>query len=230
MPETCSVCYVVEVAESGTVCPACRKKRDDKHKQDRTDRKALIKKVWSGERTNWDQIRPPKRFYNATWDTVPQQLQQQIKPFLDGDVDLLTLAGPAGVGKSWTAWAVLSAFFVDHGGWNGPRFINWFDLNETAQGSRRYGDTGEACLEYLNKLATCELLVIDEFATAKPYEAEFMAVMSVIHSRFDNCRPTILITTKSETELIASLGEATVSRINSGIVVKLTGRDRRLHM
>ena len=72
--------------------------------------------------------------------------------------------------------------------------------------------------------------MIDEFATAKPYEAEFMAVMSVIHSRFDNCRPTILITTKSETELIASLGEATVSRINSGIVVKMTGRDRRLHM
>jgi DNA replication protein DnaC len=81
----------------------------------------------------------------------------------------------------------------------------------------------------LNKLARAELVVIDEFATARPYEAEFMGVMGVIHSRFDNGRSMILITTRSEQELLASVGEAMASRINSGIVIKMQGRDRRLH-
>lgn len=219
--EKCSVCYKVEVSSDGAICPACRQRH-------RNDRKELIRRTWNGERTKWEQVRPPRRFWGALWDTLTAALQRQIMPFIDCDADLLTLAGPAGAGKSWSAWATVSAFLVDHLGWNGPQYINWFDLNAVARDSRLFGDTGEACRDYLGKLATCELLVIDEFATARPYEAEFMAVMSVIHSRFDNCRPTILITTKSEIELTAILGEATVSRINSGIVVKMQGRDKRI--
>ena len=221
MSEKCQDCNKVEVPNSYTICPACRKKRRD-------DRKALIKKAWSGEQTKWDNIRPPKRFWDATWDTLTATLQQQIMPLIDGNMDLLTFSGPAGAGKSWAAWATVSAFLVDHAGWDGPNYINWYDLNEIARDSRLYGNTGEANRDCLNKLAKCDLLVIDEFATAKPYEAEFMSVMSVIHARFDNCRPTILITTKNDAEMVASVGEAMVSRINSGIIIKMQGRDRRL--
>jgi DNA replication protein DnaC len=221
MTEKCSVCYKTEVLAPCVICAACRQQRRD-------DRKSLIKKTWNGEETKWDKLRPPKRFWGATWDTLTASLQQKIKPLIDEDMELLTLVGPAGAGKSWAAWATVSAFLVDHTGWNGPRYITWFDLNEAARNSRLYGDTGEANRDYLHTLATCDLLVIDEFATAKPYEAEFMAVMAVIHARFDNCRPTILITTKSEAELMASVGEAMVSRINSGIIIKMQGKDRRL--
>ena len=141
-----------------------------------------------------------------------------------------------GAGKTWTAWAATGVFLMDHNetyyhnhDYHGNHFFtNWYAINQAARDSRVFGDTGEANREWVNRLAVCELLVIDEFATARPYEAEFMGVMSVIHSRFDNGSPTILITTKSDQESWASVGEAMVSRINSGIVVRMQGRDRRL--
>ena len=55
-----------------------------------------------------------------------------------------------------------------------------------------------------------------------------MAVLGIIAHRFQDDRRTILTTTKSEAELIEFVGGAMVSRINSGIVVRMQGQDRRL--
>ena len=38
----------------------------------------LIKKTWSGERTHWDQLRPPKKFWGATWDTLQPHYSNRL--------------------------------------------------------------------------------------------------------------------------------------------------------
>ncbi len=215
------------IAEPGTCfCLACQKKIHDA-------RVVALGKAWNGDSDGWRDISPPKKYFGATWATLSATLQKQIMPFVEGTADLLTFVGPPGTGKSWTSWATAGVFLVDHPQWykNTRRehiFTNWYAINEAARDSRLFGEAGASSREWMDKLAMAELVVIDEFATARPYEAEFMGVMGVIHNRFDNGRPTILITTKSNQELTESLGEAMVSRINSGIVVRMQGRDRRI--
>jgi DNA replication protein DnaC len=200
------------------------------------ERIATIEKVWSGEEMKWNNLRPPKKYYGAVWDSLSPALQKQIVPFVNGVADLLTFIGCPGAGKTWAAWATVGVFlvnhtetyFFNHDFYSNHFFTNWYSINEAARDSRLFGEEGEGNRGWLNRMAAAELLVIDEFATARPYEAEFMSVMRVIHHRFDNSKPTILITTKSEQELTEILGEAMVSRINSGIVIRMQGRDRRL--
>ena len=54
-----------------------------------------------------------------------------------------------------------------------------------------------------------------------------MTVLGIISHRFSQDRQTILTTTKSEAELTELVGGAMVSRINSGTVIKMQGKDRR---
>ena len=232
MSECHGSCCSKPVVPGTQFCPECQKEYDNSLKEMHQRRIATLEKAWNGEAADWKDISPPKKYYGAMWNTLSSPLQRQIRPFIDGDMDLLTFIGCPGAGKTWAAWATVGVFLVDHDQYRDSQcrkhiYTNWYILNEAARDSRLFGETGEMNREFLNKLKVCELLVIDEFATAKPYEAEFMAVMAVIHSSFDNCQPTILITTKSEPELVATLGEAMVSRINSGIVVKMLGKDKR---
>jgi DNA replication protein DnaC len=216
----------------GNDSDGCRKCQKDR----RAWRKDVFKKMWSGEPypeypPQWQKakpipIAPTKRFYGATWETLTRSEQQQIMPFVEGDMELLTFVGPAGAGKTWAAWATTFAVVIDH---PVARFITWFELDQWAKDSRLFDDRGGDARWYLDRLKDCDLLVIDEFATAKPWDAEFMTVMGVIHHRYDRRLRTILITTKSDAELMASVGEAMVSRINSGIMVRMQGRDKRLH-
>lgn len=224
-------------AEPGTTfCPECQLKNEEKKKQAQLERIATIEKVWHGEDVKWNDLQPPKKYHGATWSTLSPAVQNQITPFIVGDADLLTFIGCPGAGKSWAAWAAVGVFLVNHVEtyfYNHNRlgyhfFTNWYALNETARDSRLYGEEGEENRSWLERWRAAELLVIDEFATARPYEAEFMGVMRIIHHRFDNGLPTILITTKNEQQISELIGEAMVSRMNSGIMVRMQGRDRRL--
>lgn len=225
-----------EAVPGSRLCAACQLKNEEKKKQAQLERIANIEKVWRGENVKWNDLQPPKKYHGAIWSTLSSAVQNQITPFIAGDTDLLTFIGCPGVGKTWAAWATAGVFLVNHTetyfcnhDYQGNHFFtNWYSLNEAARNSRLFDEEGKDNRVWLNRLTIAELLIIDEFATARPYEAEFMSVMSVIHSRFDNCRPTMLITTKSEQELTELLGEATVSRINSGVVVRMQGKDRRI--
>ena len=151
-------------------CPECKKDR-------RAWRKEAFKKTWNGEPypaypPQWQKAKPiplspTKKFYGATWQTLSEVQQRQIMPFVEGDMELLTFAGPAGAGKTWAAWATTFAVMIDH---PVARFITWFELDQWAKDSRLYGDCGEDARWNLERLKDCDLLVIDEFATAKPWD------------------------------------------------------------
>ena len=118
-------------------CQKCQKDR-------RAWRKDVFKKMWSGEPypeypPQWQKakpipIAPTKRFYGATWETLTATQQQQIMPFVDGDMELLTLIGTAGAGKTWAAWATTFAVVIDH---PVARFITWFELDQWAKDTSR---------------------------------------------------------------------------------------------
>ena len=219
-----------DFSSEGDSCPACWEKV---RAERRSARKELIKKVWAGEpcRTHTDRgvlevrIRPPEMFYGATWETINGSLQEQIKPFVRGYAGMLTLVGPAGTGKTWTAWGTTFATIIDHANCH---FVDWYDLNRWAMDSRLYGDSGDAGREILYALECCDLLVIDEFAVTKLHEAEHTSVLGIISHRVNHKRRTLLATTKNEAEIVECVGEAMLSRINGGIVIKMQGKDRRL--
>ena len=98
-------------AEPGTTfCPDCRVKNEEQQKKARLERIATIEKVWNGGNATWDDIRPPKRYHGAIWNTLSATLQKQIMPFVDGTADLLTFVGCPGAGKTWAVWAATSVF------------------------------------------------------------------------------------------------------------------------
>ena len=136
-------------AEPGTkFCSECRVKKEECQKKLRLERIATIENAWNGGTRKWIDIRPPKRYYGATWNTLSATLQKQIMPFVDGAADLLTFVGCPGAGKTWAAWAATSVFLVDHNDtyyrnhdYHGNHFFtNWYAINEAARDSRLFGE------------------------------------------------------------------------------------------
>jgi DNA replication protein DnaC len=186
--------------------------------------------LWHGEarpddRESYRFPVPPARFREAVPESIPKDLLKRlVRVMVDGEMG--ALLGPVGTGKTWACWALIFAVVVRN-----PkvvfRFIDWSDLCVLATECEVFGERGAVALEQFERLAVCQLLVIDEFGTSKPRENQFHRIYGLINRRYSECRATLVTTTMSLGELEEKMGEATVSRFRGGGVIEMNGRDRR---
>lgn len=209
-------------ADDDAVCESCRKQAAKEHV-------ARLERIWMGEIRNDDAYyfpSPGQRFYGATWSTIRKSIQGRLLKIITGG-EMGALVGPVGTGKTWACWATIFGVVAKN-----PRFhvrlIDWSDLCVLAAECEVFGERGSDALQQFERLASCRLLVIDEFGTSKPRENQFHRIYGLINRRHSQCRATLVTTTMSLGELEENMGEATVSRFRGGGIIEFNGRDRRV--
>ena len=65
-------------------------------------------------------------------------------------------------------------------------------------------------------LVTPHLLVIDEVGATKPTEFELATLFNVINGRYEQQKPTVIITNLKPSELAEAIGERCVDRLREG--------------
>ena len=165
----------------------------------------------------------PKRYH-----AVSQELRQPAElSGWTGDPWAVTLLGPAGSGKTWIAVHVLALLWGARAG-DGfvgriyrPRF---FDVSEAIVGIKRDFDAEQSKFTY-EHMVNGEAVVLDDLGAERETDFTKDQVSSVLRARYNSMRPTII--TSNATKL-SELGDQRIaSRLSDGIVITLSGKDRR---
>jgi DNA replication protein DnaC len=121
----------------------------------------------------------------------------------------LSLAGPAGTGKTHLAVAVTRAL-IDRG--VSALVANVPMLLLTFRGTFS-GDRPERFEQMLDLLCRCEHLVLDDLGRERPTEWAQETLYLVVNARYQECLATSLTTNLSPVELRARLGEPILDRL-----------------
>lgn len=146
---------------------------------------------------------------------VCQQYADEFKDhFSDGRCVLLV--GNVGTGKTHLASAIASAIIRKHGAMAVYRTL--YSLMQYVKGSfDSKADYTEA--QAYENLITPHLLIIDEIGATKQTEFEQATLFNVINGRYEQKRPTLIISNLMPAELDKALGDRVMDRLreNGGI-------------
>ena len=73
--------------------------------------------------------------------------------------------------------------------------------------------SGESEAHILREVIGADLLVLDEVGATKQSEFELATLFSIINGRYEQCRPTIIVSNLSPAELNDAIGARCVDRI-----------------
>lgn len=91
-----------------------------------------------------------------------------------------------------------------------------------------FSQDGVSERDALKKYQTEDILVVDDLGAEKLTDYVVQAWYSIIDFRYSNCLPTIFTSNLSMGEVAQRFGDRVASRICSGIVLTVKGKDRRL--
>lgn len=161
----------------------------------------------------------PPLFRKARLCTLNQRLRSLVlaKPYRQG----LVLWGGVGVGKSHTGTAVIRPYIA--AGANVKR-LTFKDLLTALQGTFDGSGTQQRVYQ---PLLDAHVLLLEDVATGKQSEFAAEALWYVIDTRLEQCRPTIITTNLSPEALEQAFGQRISSRLQTFLIVKLGGTDKR---
>ena len=145
------------------------------------------------------------------------------------------ITGPAGVGKSWIAAAMVRKALLAH---QKVRFIPITKLLRTIRDSfsdkgninwQDEDNLGSTDSEIIEKLLRFDLLVLDDLGAEKTTDFAKQAIYEIIDGRYQAMKDTIITSNLSLQDISARFDDRIASRIaGMGKILKLTGKDRRL--
>jgi DNA replication protein DnaC len=161
---------------------------------------------------------------------TPEQMEK-IMRFANNPKGFLLLAGANGTGKSFIARAIYqkySSYQLPYYDMEEAFFINQADLNE-----RWIHDKAEGwSMSLLGTLKNTKLLIIDDFGTRTPSDSfsEFLYAL-IDHRWYNEDRLGTIITTNLNAKTMREkFGDAILSRVASGIMIRFDGEDRRIQI
>jgi DNA replication protein DnaC len=182
--------------------------------------------------------RVPKRYRGVSFDrppvpeiarVAPEQVQAVRRYVRDIDANLdagrgLWLMGDVGTGKTTLAMIVSKAA-LDAG-----RSVAIYSLPRLLNLVRGAIESEAGMVGFLERLAAVDLLHIDDLGVENTTEWVLEQLYSIINTRYEDERAMIVTTNLRYEELIAQLGERTVSRLVAicGDGLPLYGEDDRL--
>jgi DNA replication protein DnaC len=181
--------------------------------------------------------RVPKRYRGVSFDrppvpeiarVAPEQVQSVRRYVRDIDSNLdtghgLWLMGDVGTGKTTLAMIVSKAA-LDAG-----RSVAIYSLPRLLNLIRGAIETEGGMVGFLERLAAVDLLHIDDLGAENTTEWVLEQLYSIVNTRYEDERAMIVTTNLRYEELIAQLGERTVSRLVAicGNGLPLYGEDDR---
>ncbi|MFI8643864.1 ATP-binding protein [Pseudomonas iridis] len=195
-------------------CPICA--------SNKRDMEELERKRFTFRMTQRGIARIPQRFADKTFaDFVVSNPAQQIA--LDACIDYvddfskhrregrcMLLLGKVGTGKTHLAIAAVNHLI------NECMVKAIYRTVGTVIGDIRatFSDrTGESESYILREIIGADLLVLDEVGATKQSEFELATLFSIINGRYEQCRPTIIVSNLAPAELNDALGARCVDRI-----------------
>lgn len=200
--------------DSVSGCPICASNKRDVEE--------LERKRFNFRMTQRGSARIPQRFTDKTFaDFVVSNPAQQIA--LDACLDYvddfskhrregrcMLLLGKVGTGKTHLAIAAVNHLI------NECMVKAIYRTVGTIMGDIRatFSDrTGESESYILREIIGADLLVLDEVGATKQSEFELATLFSIINGRYEQCRPTIIVSNLAPAELNDALGARCVDRI-----------------
>lgn len=147
----------------------------------------------------------------------------KLKDFCKSFLGFLLLPGASGRGKSYASVCCMKkfleikeeCFFVNVAN----LYVTWLALKQT----------GQSELQLVEKYGECELLILDDLGTRTPSESFLDFIYLIINRRVGKPNlGTIISSNLSYQEMSQKLGDAITSRICSGMIVRFSGKDKRM--
>ena len=122
----------------------------------------------------------------------------------------LALLGNAGTGKTHLACAVGNHVMKNCNGQ--ARFTSVSEISRLVREAKSYSsDISES--DVIEAFGGYDLLIIDEVGVQSGTEAESRALFDVFNERYQNCKPTILISNLSPAEFVQAVGDRIADRV-----------------
>jgi len=188
----------------------------------------------AGARARALEARIPKRYRDVAFDRYPvtdieATVVEQVRRFclqIEANLDAgrgLWLEGDPGTGKTTLAMLVSKAAI------EARRTTAIYSLPRLMGVLRESIDSEDGLLNLLDRLATVDLLHLDDLGAEHRTDWVLEQLYSIVNTRYEEQRSIVLTTNATEQELAEQLGARTVSRLVEicGVPLPLFGHDRR---
>lgn len=204
-------------------CPECAKEAEAERQQQEAAKREEERQAWLRKRIEQrvGDSRIPKRFqdktvagYRAENDGqryIVERIKAYAHEFTEGHSGrCLALLGNAGTGKTHLACAIGRHVIHNCGGQ--ARFASVAEINRIVREAKSY-DSEHTESDVIEAFGSYDLLIIDEVGMQSGTEAESRALFDVFNERYQNCRPTILISNLDADGFKAAVGDRIADRV-----------------
>ncbi|PHR17316.1 MAG: ATP-binding protein [Sphingopyxis sp.] len=207
----------------GASCPECDQRRQEAVAQQKREGLERAKADRLAELLSQANI--PKRFEGFTFDDYEPvndkaaKIKQACQRYADRFEDRLqmggglVLCGITGTGKTHLACAIANHVMKEHR--RVALFTSVVKMSRAIKAS--YGSKSDRTEEQVIRSFTDpDLLIVDEIGAQRGTETELLLAQEIIDERYQQVRPTILISNLSESRLAEYIGERAVDRMYEG--------------
>ncbi len=208
--------------ELGGHCPTCMAERDAKEQ----DRQRMVQADQERRRVEglFQRAGIPPRFQGRTFDNYQANNEGQARalrkarayadswPQMKAAGTCLIFSGNAGTGKTHLACAIANELM-------GQGVSSLFTTVSDAMRAIKRTYDGGSNLTEIQAIATFvdpQLLILDEVGGNRGTEYELQLMFDIINKRYENCRPTIILTNLDPAALREHLGERVMDRLREG--------------
>jgi len=214
------------LTKRGGQCPDCVEIQKQEELQSLNDEqtKECIERKQEVIRQKFTKAAIPKRFLNRTFENYQTTSQQQqlalniARTYANHFAERLEngggliLQGQPGTGKTHLACAIANQVITNGAS---ARFTTVMQLVRAIRATWKR-DSEQSEDEILQSIIGYDLLIIDEIGVQYETESEKLILFDVLNGRYENEKPTILLTNLVGQELNACIGERNVDRIQEG--------------